>query len=630
MSSSSRSGLESDDDVTDTSIAPRAERGSRSKVLRDLRSSLSNQSVEAYGSLFNEQDVPNTEEDSYNLTQDGIVVWTPQEKQLFYHALDRNGRDGIREIAASVESKSELEVQEYIRLLQKGVRRQHFNDTRTRLATMGDIPAAAEISEECCKSLDEYAELLGLAEQAEEDIVGKLKHKNLWIINRKVAKQLEISASSNGTRNLLNVGEVAPHADTQSEPVNSAECSAELHAASDVFKMTNWIDLSERLFMNFGGPRLEDNWVNVAFKRETPSMTADAFTSFYDIALGVTSRLVQATHFFAASRVRRSRGTSRPSARAVRSSDVKKAARALNMRSSSSDFWIGLARRCSLDVVDPRHTRAWGRISLDHDEVEALLSRKALPKEPYEMDTLSPASQEPSDSSSSERLSSLDEDSGSSEDEHAEAVDRQNSAVEEQRCWVALGKRPPDSLDTQTLVGLPPRPTAKRKTMQELVGWRDQTLPRSEWEEYGYETVDLEREFKRQPKRARRETSIRAPSSSKAREQEPPDIGNQMIDQAEFHIDDSEPEIPLVSPKRNSRSSITRRSSRNQKPVSYTLSSLFNIDAEMEIDSESEREGLRNLDNRQARIKINSRVEEFNGEDGDGDDEWYESPWSSP
>ncbi|KAL4967620.1 uncharacterized protein BDV14DRAFT_168894 [Aspergillus stella-maris] len=509
MSSSDVYESDDDDELSDSPvITPRAERGTRTKALKNLRASLPQYSVEAYEELLHEtfEGKPDPKETNFNTTQDGVVIWTPQEKRTLFEVLDRKGKNGIREIAAVITSKSELEVQEYIRLLQKGVRRQNLNDSHSRTAILGDISAAAEISDECCELLDKYAEFLCLEEQREEQIAGSVKHDGLWFINGDVAEKLETN-----TVDEYYAGEADKELLVQANEAMDTTFPSPIDVASAVqfFKLPTWILLSERLFMNFGGQKLEDNWNNVAFKGETPSMTADVVTEFYEMALNLTRRLVHATHFFASSRVRKNSKSSRPTATVIKASDVRSAARTLNMKSDSSDFWVGLARRCSLDVEDRRHRKGWNLVQLTHDEVEILLSQESLPKEPYERIPSAIPRTRSSSIGSDASLDPLDEDSTDSEDEHAEAVDQQQSAVEKLHCWTTLGLKPPNfSTSHISSDQIPQRPLGKRKTAEELVDWRDRTLCRSEWEEFGYEAESLEDAFQNQRKRPRL-TSLR-------------------------------------------------------------------------------------------------------------------------
>ncbi|KAL4742617.1 hypothetical protein BDV11DRAFT_180282 [Aspergillus similis] len=657
--SSSDVHSEDDDELSDTPfIKPRVARGPRARALNNLRASLSEDSIESYKKLLDRtfQEKTTAKEDNFNTMQDGIVIWTPQEKRVFFELLDRKGRSGIREIATAIQSKSELEILEYIRLLQKGVRRQHFNDTHARTAILGDIPAAAEISEGCCDALDDYAELLCLEEQRDEDRTGRAKHGGLWIIDEEMANQLE-TAIAEDKKDLSNPSpEIAVHANEAHH--EKGPSTPNVNDAATFFKMTNWILLSERLFMNFGGHRLEDNWVNVAFEGETPSMTADVLLDFYEIALTVTRRLVHATHFFASSRVRRNGKASRPSATVIKASDVRRAARTFDMRTNASEYWIGVARRCSLEVEDSRHRKRWNPIPLDYDEVEALLSQTLLPSEPYERTTPRPSSRERSNSIISDvSLDSLAAESNDSEDEHAEALDQQHSAAEELSCWTTLGRTPPESPESQLLNAesqIPPKPPGKRKTTEELVDWRNRTLYRSEWEEYGYETKKLDSEFASQRKKRLTMASFRPLLESNTRVAKEtsnlgPDSHEHMRSKAEteaefdYQTNDSDPEFRLRSPERLSRSKsqpkssanpvALRTSSRKRTAVSYAPPQGFEFDMEVEVDSETGNgdadEELRDTNDRQGGDYVSLSEKDFNREHEELEDDEKDTSVSS-
>ncbi|OJJ72357.1 hypothetical protein ASPBRDRAFT_123508 [Aspergillus brasiliensis CBS 101740] len=493
--------------------------GTRAQALEDLQSSLSRESVEAYSSVLadiieDHAPVPTIDGgENHNTTQNGIVTWTPKEKEVLYHILDRKGKDGIQEIARQLGSKSELEVQDHLNLLHTGLQRQHLKHRHTRTIILGEVPAAAEISKECCDELDQYAELVSMEEQMAEDVAGKLKHQDLWIIDRETAEELAQETKSQG-------------------PDPSASSSA--HLTAELFNMRKWIRLSERFFMNFGGARLEDNWANVAFADETPSMTADAFADFYALTVSLTRRLVQSSLFFAMSRLRNMRQTGNQKANVVRSRDVKTALDVLNMQRDRSDYWVGLARRCSLKVEDSRHRKGWKAVHMEHDEVEDILSGK-LPlgskpgersasrgrsgsRAPETMTDVEDAnySDDEFESSStassvlsSPMLSPVEEQPVDPEDDHAEQIDGQRSRLEEMNLWKLIGEPPPQPLEAQIQEyeaqdSIRQRPAGQRKAMEDLVDWRDRTFYRSEWEEYGHDLVDLYDELSESRRKRRR------------------------------------------------------------------------------------------------------------------------------
>ncbi|RHZ65948.1 uncharacterized protein CDV56_104353 [Aspergillus thermomutatus] len=492
-------------------VIPRATKGTRAQILDTLRTSLGIGCVDAYTAEFAEavnDTVPsNVGSENYNATQNGVAIWTSEEKEILFSMLDRKGKNGAAEIAQAISSKSELEVQEHLKLLHRGLERQHLRDPHSRTIVLGEVPAALEISHECCKALDDYAELLALEEQRAEDVAGRKLHQKVWIVDREIAEMVEKQLEERDETPL---------------PGSSVYVTAEF------FNLNKWIRLSERFFMNAGGPRLEDNWLNVACADETPSITADALADFYALAISVTRRLVHSTLFFAMSRLRNMRETGNRKARIVRSRDVKTALNVLNMPQDRFDFWVGLARRCSLQVADLRHKKGWHSELLDYDEVEDILSgkvpvdasldarsasrRRSESRAPHvtieddenESDVYSSASSV----LSSPETTPIDEPSVHFEDEHAEEIDQVNNASEEMRLWRLMGQPVPSgvsSLASNTEQGSKLRkPIGERKTKEDLVDWRDRTLYRSDWEEYGHDIHDLYEDLSENRRKRRR------------------------------------------------------------------------------------------------------------------------------
>lgn len=519
----------------------------REKTFWNLRFQLSRESAEAYSKLLagvsgdttSVPAEPSDNEKSYNVTQNGIVIWTPMEKDTLYTLLDRKGKNGIKEIAAAIGTKSELEVQDHLRLLHRGLERQHLRDRHTRTVILGDVPAAAEVRGECSRVLDRYAELMRLEEQYLENVAGRKKHYDAWVIDREKAGQIneeieeeeeeDEEQGKKGTgedgQGTEERGEEAKEEQAESKEEDEDEEEEErikiisynptIHLTASLFNMEKWTRLSERFFMNFGGPRLEDNWANIAYPGESPSLTADAFADFYALAMSVTRRLVQSSLFFAMSRIRRMRDTGHRKAQIIKTRDVKTALSVLNMKQDCSGFWPGLARRCSLDVVDYRHRKGWRSAYMDHNQVEDVLSgdvsHKTNPDGMNPSHLESRSQEHAADGVTGNNDNDCDSDVRSSpepmveqeqlylglEDEHAETVDQKKSNLEELRLWSLLGHRAPVNLDASVKpeseddTRVPPRPTGERKTKEDLVDWRDRTFFRSEWEEYGKDIFDI-------------------------------------------------------------------------------------------------------------------------------------------
>ncbi|OJJ41842.1 hypothetical protein ASPWEDRAFT_48321 [Aspergillus wentii DTO 134E9] len=498
----------------ESELVPRCSRGTRDEVFDDLRRSMKKESVEAYSKVLEDAasdiaPIPtNTSGESYNVTRNGIVTWTAREKEVLFNILDRKGKNGIKEIAKTIGTKSELEVQDHLKLLHKGLERQHLRDRHSRTVILGDIPATSEISEKCCRVLDNHAEFLSLEEQYSEDVAGRQKHHDAWIIDHEKAEEIDEQVRRQGNE----------------VPTNSS-----VYLSASLLNMKRWIHLSHRFFMNAGGPRLEDNWVNVAFADETPSMTADAYGDFYSLAISVTRRLVQSSIFFAMSRLRNMRDTGNLKAKVVKPRDVKTALEVLNMKRDSSDFWVGLARRCSLEVADLRHKKGWNAVCMDHDEVEDVLSGKMSidvmsersvsqvrsgsrfrdrRSDNEDMDDNDDSHSDTNSRASAEPVTGEEEQPSDLEDEHAENVDQKSSGLEELQLWQLLGQRAPSQLESlvkdEEVSKTVRKPVGDRKTQQELVDWRDRTLYRSDWEEYGSDTFDLYEDLSENRRKRRR------------------------------------------------------------------------------------------------------------------------------
>lgn len=562
-----------DPEVKDASeLTPRSVSGTRTQTYEKLLLSLKRPSVEAYSSILAQMPdelapgPAGIDFGSYNDSQNGAVVWTGKEKEVFFGVLSRHGKNGVKEIADAIESKSELEVLDFLSLLHRGMERHHLVDSRSRAVALGDIPAASEIGRQCCKKLDKYAELLSLNEQYFGDVAGKRKHRDVWIIDKDKAEEVD-KRIEKGDRN-------------ESQDVKDANNSS-VYLAATFFHIGRWIQLSERLFMNPGDPREEDNWRNVAFADESPSITADALTDFYGLTISIMRRVMHSSIFFARSRLRNMKESAYEASRSVRRRDVNAALDVLGMKRNGFDFWVHLPRRCNLEVSDIRNRKGWQAEYMSYGEVEDVLSKEervetlnrekftlrpkrrlplqnfAIESEGYTNDDI----QRPSSRSSSvsSLLESDDEIPVSREDEHAEEVDRRTSSLEEVRLWKALDRPVPADLDIpiksedEEEPKTTRRPTAHRKRKEDLVDWRDRTLYRSDWEQYGEGIFDVYEDIS-EIRRKRRRTDGQGPrtqiplslSDSEGDPEESDadirelDENDQLMDQS--HPSDDEPE----------------------------------------------------------------------------------------
>lgn len=273
----------------------------------------------------------------------GIVTWTAAEKRLFFDALGRKGKDDLPGISSRIGSKSIVEVAHYIRVLEEGSKKRL---TKNRDSVIkAEIPAAAEISPQCCLVLDAAADELSLRQQRYEENREKRKWEDApWNITRATADELE------------------------GKPEDQRQPFANL------FKLPTWVELSDRVFMN--ASFAENNWRYVDDER--PSIRSTALEDFHNLAVSVTRRIISAALFVAASRVQMKAEADERTRGLVKRRDVVAAVESLGLARDSGEFWVGCARRLKLDVYDDEDEYAevdeeGGLPLLSFDEVEKAL-----------------------------------------------------------------------------------------------------------------------------------------------------------------------------------------------------------------------------------------------------------------
>jgi hypothetical protein len=285
-------------------------------------------------------------------SQIGSSIWTSEEKDIFFSALSRLGRNDVRGIALRIGSKSELEVQEYIQVLHQGMKEK--DDIRKNPLSYADLPAAFEISGECCGLLERAGEALASRQECSEEKKEKNKWGNSWLLTTYLSREIEHQRKENGEES---IEETLP--------------------AANLLNLKNWLELSHRIFMNPGEPREEDNWQALAEPGETPAIRATAFGDFHSLAVSITKRLISTTLFCTMSRQRAT--SSRKFKRAeVNTDDVEAAVKILGLKSDSHEFWVGCARRSHLNVFDDGENSG-DEADMTYDEVENAL-RQEIPR----------------------------------------------------------------------------------------------------------------------------------------------------------------------------------------------------------------------------------------------------------
>ncbi|KAM3077163.1 hypothetical protein ACMFMG_003371 [Clarireedia jacksonii] len=484
--------------VNGTQIRSKRLRGFYSHVYRDL---LNIEILDACKRSVHEDNIP------LEPSQIGSSMWNIKEKDDFFTGLARMGKDDVRMIAARVGTKSEVEVQEYIQVLDQGL--QDKKSEGAKLLEHMDFPAALEITPECSTVMERAADALATRQERYEEDVEKAKWGDSWLLTEDICTTLETRRKRRHDEDSIN----------------------EMLPAADLLNPKNWLILSEKIFMNPSEPRQEDNWREVGEPGETPAIRATAFKDFHSLTVSITKRILSTVLFCTMSRMRTTGSTMVKQAE-VNANDVEAALKILKMAENSEEFWIKCARRNNLAVSDPDD----GSI-MTYEEVENELrkpdrSRSKSRSRSRSCRLRSSAPPTPNDhisgseSLSTDLYSDSDNDfpSQSSDDSfpltqpsqsqsqsqsqaanrhftsesyelalesHVSALDAKASAAEEQRIWRLLRQIPPFEFNNDE-DEMPEKPRGKPDSEgMDALNWRKREVW-SEWEAVGGKVTEEE------------------------------------------------------------------------------------------------------------------------------------------
>ncbi|KAF4456979.1 RNA polymerase I-specific transcription initiation factor rrn5 [Fusarium austroafricanum] len=276
-------------------------------------------------------------------SQIGLTYWSIPEKKLFFEAIARLGKCDLPGIASRIGTKSEIEVNHYLDVLQKA-RLMRQRAVRRPAIEFSEVPAAVELSQQCCHALDEAADAISVRQERKEEQREENKWGNCWDITPRIARRLD-----NGE--IIAEGQDLPF--------------------SKLFNIHAWLKLSERIFMNSSIP--SENWD--AIDNRPPSMWATTFEDFHSLAVSITKRLVQTTIFLSESRIRAKRELIPTTREIVRAQDVEAAVFSLGLNHNSHRFWSNCARRLRLEVYEepPLQDEEVECEPLSYEQVENLL-----------------------------------------------------------------------------------------------------------------------------------------------------------------------------------------------------------------------------------------------------------------
>ncbi|GAP84862.1 putative RNA polymerase I-specific transcription initiation factor rrn5 [Rosellinia necatrix] len=333
--------------------------------------------------------------DTHAPAQVGAVAWSAAEKRAFFEAVGRLGRAELAGVAARIGTKSELEVRQYLILLDDaaGRRQQRGNGSGTgggggegaearrgarhQQTRLVDVPAAAEISAECVAALEAAADAVSARQEGHEAEVERERWGARWLLTTPLAEALERSLPPLPPR------QQQKHSRRPTPQPQPRERGSEDERRGDggggsagqprrkeegreggkgggpdelpflqLFSICDWLRLSDRVFMNSAVS--DGNWHAVLEEPEPPAIRATAFADFHGLALSVTRRLVSAAIYVADSRLRAnsSNDARRRGRRHIRIEDVAAAVSSLGMKRDSKEFWARCARRLQLNIVD--------------------------------------------------------------------------------------------------------------------------------------------------------------------------------------------------------------------------------------------------------------------------------------
>ncbi|KPM36417.1 hypothetical protein AK830_g10144 [Neonectria ditissima] len=279
-------------------------------------------------------------------SQLGLTSWSATEKNLFFEAMSRLGRDDLPGIASRIGTKSEIEVRHYLSVLEGTQLIRQREGLRPEI-DFPEYPAAVELSQQLCHALDEAADAVSVRQERKEEQREENKWGDCWDVTPRLARKL----------------------DTGEQIAEGQEA-----AFAGVLISRNWLRLSERIFMNSSIP--SDNWSFI--ENHPPSMWATTFEDFHSLAVSITRRLVQTTIFMSMSRIRAKRDLRPQTRNIVRLQDAEAAIASLSMSRNSNDFWLKCARRLRLEVhEEPPDRDRDEEVELEplsYDEVENLLA----------------------------------------------------------------------------------------------------------------------------------------------------------------------------------------------------------------------------------------------------------------
>lgn len=470
---------------------------------------------EATGMTFGE-DFTNLKLETSQL---GVSVWTKLQKELFFSTLTRYGKDNLPKLAAITE-KSEPEVAHYLYLLDAGVKEMAEVTNHKHSLGHEHIPAARELSDECCQNLQRAADALISLQESWEASEEQKKHGSYWLLDQSTADLIEdevsrLSFREDVEQEIINQSREELEAQQMTHyPSQKSKHQFILDSipAARLLRLKTFINLSKTFFMNSPDP--EYDWNTYVSSGHGPSIYRTAFDDFHSLTVSITRRIAHAAAFQAMTRSRTMDNRKLnviPKEHNVRRADVDAALEILGMKTNIKEYWATLPRRQGLRCYrlgsKSKDRQRWVRRWIPVDEVEGYLKgeiTKLKRKYPREHVMLKTGDDSGLGSSTIKRNQSdveiIESEDGEDteplrkrqrleneflvkegeEADYIEKIDRQSSMIEERKLWKMLKQTPPPTVSLKDItVGEPPK--AMSPEPNSASDWRDWFQYEPEW-----------------------------------------------------------------------------------------------------------------------------------------------------
>lgn len=439
-------------------------------------------------------------------SQIGASLWTSQEKDCLFRRMCLTGRHDLPFLHRAVPSKSEAEINVYLQLLEEGRKLSTFDAI--------DMPAAAEVSEECVRALEASANSISTQINDRDKALQQAEFGENWLIDMESAYYIDLAYDQSSEEDQEKLEEGSEYEDAKASVSENLPLIAESDASISLLRPSSFLELSRTLFMN-SSEYPDHNWQRADFIEESvtgPAIFRGAFEDLHNIVVSLTRRLVQVSLFQAMTRLRAgdsSRHDWSP-APLVREVDVHSALDVLNIKANAREYWATAARRCKVHVLTESKKYLDGRqgtrngVELTYDEVEAELgldykNAEIIKNDSREFKTDSDMYTETEtdeDENSEEDIDDKTSRSRSrsisrkrkralspsthlrSESKYLNAVDRNASVNEEDRLWKVLRMQPPAHLSLHQ-VKTPDHPGQEKVLVDD---WKGALRFEAEWE----------------------------------------------------------------------------------------------------------------------------------------------------